>query len=580
MSNETDKNSRSALDIRNYPLLGTAIIAVFASLMIAKYVFSDKALNIDFPSHMAITPQNDLAIRVGDRLYIGDQQGEKRVVDLNKFHASAVLGGFDFFANGDLLIRKGNRERSFSDNILAFFRLEPPINLEPTINKDLVAQGVHNSGGEGALQRCSFALAKCTKLANEDFPRFFRTFWLALDKKDRVFISDTSRHRLIGVDENLKTVFYDSYNIKFPNQLVIQDQLLWYANTNRHKLNAIEITDAGLGAPMKSFDVNTERTNLKYRFPVAFARISSHWWVLVKDTHLEAGEIRIFNQDGTYEKSIQVPDGSDFMYILAYQNDVIALDMEKYNVVRFDTNGEQISFFNWPQLASHLSKSKQSSARYSLLSRIASLLISLFIFLAFNLIFLWLKRIYRLQPRTMLNSEINLRNDGIIWIPLRKKLYRLIARVLFISAVFFVAALFVYLYFSGAIESSDAIAFVGILFLLVGGVFILPSSNTRIGVLNDVLIVVENKKRWAAVKAADVLYSPGHIMVGDISISLGSASHETFSYEKLVKHVFPLLKNARHLERAQMLERQFANQHYIFGFAFSIFFALIFIEIV
>lgn len=91
----------------------------------------------------------------------------------------------------------------------------------------------------------------------------------------------------------------------------------------------------------------------------------------------------------------------------------------------------------------------------------------------------------------------------------------------------------------------------GVLFLLVTGgmtvLFLVHRINTyKIGVLEDMLILMKGRRR------GQILYSDSHILIGNITMPMGSSVKSFFSKKLLIEHLYPLLRGGTELNRAQL----------------------------
>ncbi|MGI9325904.1 MAG: hypothetical protein ACR2PZ_11840, partial [Pseudomonadales bacterium] len=170
------------------PLLAFAIVTLFAAIFAVNFWLNQKILNMDRFSNAHMASADTLAILYGKQIVQVDLlSSDVSQLGLEDLGISEPIGDFEFFSDGDLLIRIAALERSSLDAAAAAFR----------IRNHKQGTGLAESG---ALYRCKLASRKCD-LFGDELPVMNRSFRLAIDRNtDTVFLADTSRGQLFKLD--------------------------------------------------------------------------------------------------------------------------------------------------------------------------------------------------------------------------------------------------------------------------------------------------------------------------------------------------------------------------------------------
>ena len=193
----------------------------FGILLGAKFWAGHQALLVSHLARMHPHPDGRLFVQLGEELYAyTPEDGSEERFDLRELGIAEMVGDFAFFNNGDLLVRKGRYDPGLLENFRRFLRLT---NRQPEIAE----------GGDGGLFRCRLETARCDPFG----PRMLNlnsAFHLTLDLvSERVFLADTSRHRLLLFAPDGEELDRFEQGLKFPNQILFRDGRLYVA-TNDH----------------------------------------------------------------------------------------------------------------------------------------------------------------------------------------------------------------------------------------------------------------------------------------------------------------------------------------------------------
>lgn len=128
---------------------GVVVLTLFLLMLWGVFWANGKAVEPRGFSHLHHHPNGNLFIMLGARLFEHDPQGMPvGEYDLAAMEITGKPGDFAFFANGDLLIRRGDPEHGFWHNFQRFLRLTNP---KPTLSRSDIPD----------LMRCNLAQGSC-----------------------------------------------------------------------------------------------------------------------------------------------------------------------------------------------------------------------------------------------------------------------------------------------------------------------------------------------------------------------------------------------------------------------------------
>ncbi len=304
-------------------MVGCVIIFLSLVSLGSKFWADGKALSVEGPSFMRLTPEGNIGLRMGERIIVIAPSGQTvNRIDFKSlgFH---VIGDFDYFSNGDLLIYNRVSNPSFAESILRFFRVKEKRQDNP-------------QGNEG-LYRCDSQGRGCN-LFSAELPAFYSSFHLAIDRNnDDVYIADTPRFILYKLDEEGDLIASYESDLKFPNQIVFNDGQLYVANTNYHEIAVVKTQSDQFGQRVESHTVRIDTT---HQWPSQLALVGEHWWVVVSDSAMKDGRIVRFDRQWNALPSSELSDNADPMGIVFFNNSVWLADWRAFKIDRFSASGE------------------------------------------------------------------------------------------------------------------------------------------------------------------------------------------------------------------------------------------------
>lgn len=293
-----------------------------------------KAAELGGPAAMRISPSGHLFVQMQNQLLEHDSEGNflKRH-DLAAIDVDVFLGGFDFFSDGTILLRRGPDPRTFADNLRAFQRLDN--------NRGLMA-----ATPASGMARCDTETWQCETFGDSPID-FAAATGIEIDRNtDTVYLSDTTRHVLRKYSASGVELAPPAGGFRFPNALELHDGMLYLADTNHHVVKQVAMDNERFGQAVNSFDVipNLARVAGR-RWPSYLARIGDAWWVNVLKSGMDHGEIYIFDNDWHYQHRVRLPDNADPIALLAFGEHVLVSDWNNDRVWRISPDGEPLQHF-------------------------------------------------------------------------------------------------------------------------------------------------------------------------------------------------------------------------------------------
>lgn len=313
---------------------------------------SGEAASIGGPAELRADSDGHLYLQIQNQLIEHDSNGAfLETHDLSDLGVEKFLGTYDFFSNGDILLRRGPDPRSFADNVRAFQRKTNRQSLEPS---------TPNSG----LYRCNLDTKSCVRFGQTGID-FKAAYGTVIDRRtDDVYISDTTRHQLRKYSADGAVLAAPVPGFKFPNQLQLDNERLLVADTNNHEVRIVDSRSASFGDEIERIDtVPAAAGVLGQNWPSHIARVGGEWWVNNMRTGMNEGGIYIFDDNWRYARKATLPPGADPISLIAFGDEVLVSDWNNDRVHRLSMTGEVLSDFESAGLDRVLADSR-TSRRY------------------------------------------------------------------------------------------------------------------------------------------------------------------------------------------------------------------------
>lgn len=520
------------------PLTAFIIIAISVIMIYLIFWFRGESLTVGAPDQVKFDRQGNLVIHVGDRLVKLDSELQIiNQIQLDEIGVYDLVGDFDFFTNGDILIRKGRYQPSLIDNVRRYFRMTET--KLPIADNDV----------EGMF-RCQLASKKCILFGSEKLD-FDSAFHVSIDpQNDDVYVSDTGRHILRKFNQHGVELASQTEGFKYPNQISLFNSGLWVADTNHHAIQQVKIINDEFCKIIKSYSVIHEQSK-ENTWPYAFAKVGNKWWVNNLASNMDKGVISIFNETGQFERIIQLPDKADPFDIAVMPDQVLLTDINNKRIYQLDFQGNLLRNSLPDQLNQYLYDLYGQRIHFQILSYAATGLFILMIVV--GLVWGWIQQRQDdkldLDPiRSILEIDIN--HPDIKWIAMNEQ------RKMLLKAWFVIALIFPLLVFYIVWQKTDDISKDLVFIFILSLVLILGGFNfywSKIGILKNILIIKKYRKTFSAVSAENVYYSDQQVMVGRLHIPL-LQQIQLYNMEEIVQYFMPVLRDANYISRPDMTD--------------------------
>ena len=336
-----------------HPLV-VVLVTLLAVFAIGVWTWgTGEAKAIGGPAGLRTDPDGHLYIQIQNQLLEHDAAGvfvERH--DLAELGVEHLLGDVAFFSNGDVFLRRGPDPRSLSDNLRAYQRRTNDQSLVPETP-------------DAGLYRCALVTADCVRFGLEgvDFKAAHSVYidW----RKDEVYISDTTRHRLrkYSADGSMLAPPVDGF--RFPNQLLMHDGRLLVADTNHHRIRIVDPNTEAFGEELAVADVVPDVALVaRQTWPSRVAGIGDEWWVNNMRAGMNEGGVYVFDENWRYDRKIALPPGADPMFLLPFRGEMLISDWNNDRVYRVSADGELLADFVSPGLEEVLAESRAARRQF------------------------------------------------------------------------------------------------------------------------------------------------------------------------------------------------------------------------
>lgn len=341
---------------KNVHPVAAFLVVVISVLTIGVWLWaSGEAKEYGGPAGLTVDPDGNLYIQVRHFLLEHDPDGSFVARhDLSALDVDILLGGTDFFANGDILLRRGPDTRSIGDTIRAYQRKTNQSSLVP-------------DAPDTGLFRCSLDTVVCSTFGAEPID-FKATFSVFIDRStDDVYISDSSRHLIRKYSADGIELSGPAGGFKFPNQLMLHEGTLLVADTNHHRIVSLDPSADDFGSELDShLVVPTLAVGNDQRWPSHFTRVGDEWWVNNMMTGMNFGGIYVFDDRWQFQRMIVLPGDPDPISLIAFNDEILISDWYADTVHRVSPSGEVLGQFTSTGLAELREESDAARALYML----------------------------------------------------------------------------------------------------------------------------------------------------------------------------------------------------------------------
>jgi len=532
-----DNNQGTRMQKELDPKIALLIVVFFSVVLLGWYHVNSKALEVASPGFLKLNPAENIVINLGSEFYEITAQGQDVVhFSALDYGLAEIHGDFDFFSNGDILLYSSSYQPTLRERLDTFAREAGPDQAEQE--------------GEGFF-RCPFDGSPCLSFG-QDLPAFPRTFRLAIDTEDNVYIADTSRHRLFKLDSQGRLLATLDKGLEFPNGLLSLDDSLWQVNTNHHQLVELAAGKLDFGSRRGGFVPEMPGRD----FPSGVARLGEYWFVLSMDTAMANGRIGQYSLQGELLNIVELERGADPIGLLAVDDFLLIPDLRNMHYWRVElADLSKVGVFSSEHLTSRLAAAKQEQNQYR---RLAWVIVALALLIFAALVYWGLR-----QEVDSIDCEIEALDRGIAQsseLPGGKHEYWLSNSLEFSQFKRLIPWFIPLLFFA------SSVAFVMLLFanipsallplLMIVMCYFLRRLTTQmlevgVGVAGPLVLLKGSAGRVAIGKHQQVYSSNSVLCIDDVMVPI--KLFDAVEFERWVK---PRLQHANKLSELQMIAKQ------------------------
>ncbi len=476
-----------------------------------------KAEEISGPSAILTDPAGHLYIQIQNQLIEHDENGifvERH--DLGQLGVDLVLGGLDFFSDGDILLRRGPDSRSILDSLRAFQRHTN----RRSIDSRNPATGLH---------RCNLRSRDCKPFGSPTID-FKATYSVFIDRgNDDVYISDTSRHLVRKFSFAGEELAGPAEGYRFPNHLALHGEVLVIADTNHHSIQTVSAGTTTFGKTVNVVNVTpVAARNAGREWPSHFLRVGDEWWVNNMTSAMDDGGIYVFDNRWQYVREISLPRDADPISLLVYNEDILLTDWNNFRVHRLSSSGNARNDFTSAGLTTLYEESRSGRLRYLMITW------STMVLLIGAAVILVVKGTSPPEPK--IEASDDAANTGLehtdfgkqIWIEPNPDTVRKIRRGLFLAGILMAAVVGAGFYVGIALNPSfftPGLAIEGIAALAIYFSFVWigrVNLGTAIGLYRDRIILRDHTGHEASHSLKDAIYDGTMIATPDMAVALGT----------------------------------------------------------
>ncbi len=520
---------------RQKAIAATLIIIGSLATLGFKIWADDQTLNVDRPEIIRNGPGHSLSVLIGDRLFSLRRDGSTRKIIDFTAHGIQPVGDIAYFSNGDMLIYIETNKQFWIESIARFLHLQKT--------------GRQASTGDIGLYRCNANAGNCRLFSNQ-LPVFRDSFHACIDNRDdTVYLADTSGFALYKLDRNGQELGRKTDGLWRPNQIMLHDDLLYVANTNRHAISVLRTDNGHFGEELERHPVTT--ADGSHRWPAGLIRVKNQWWISVFDLNIEHGQIQRFNDDWQYLDVLPLNRQIDVSTMAAFANSVFIGDWNKIAIYRFDPNNHRLVDFHNPQIDAVLARARHQVRVYRICSW-AGLLAFALVFVAGTVAaFIIDKKVRQTQIRyrddfdpALIENPPTPPGNDVYWIASRHSRKKSFYRSLFGALI--IVALFASGWLLANLKTWNASL---LLWLAVNHVLFIAiywneyrASRYRIGVFKEQLLIDNGHGKIVTGKRADIKRRNTTVLIiKDEVVLLGQPGKRIFPEQELNQWVLPLM---------------------------------------
>lgn len=520
------------------------ILAIFGGFLAAKFWAVGESKSIKVFSYMHKHPDGSSFIKLNDRLFGFDNNGEPiKTINLSDLGVrEGNASDFAFFSNGDLLVRRQSKNKNFIENLQRFFRFANPT--------EYISQN-----SQDGLYRCDLKASTCQAFTEQPL-NLNEAFALAIDwQTDRVFVADSSRHQIYMYSSQGKELDRRD-GFLFPNQLEVAEYTLYIADTNHHRLIGLDIGHNSFGEVREEFDTRTPKSRLQSEvWPAAFLLRSNQRWVINKDNAMNYGGVYIFDTQGKFLSKLTLPDKADPFALMSIGNEIVLSDYSQDRIYRFSQKGAFLGNFISPVFKPIQDELSSRRLYYQELDNLFSLLFAACLVIGFIIAFYLQQQDKKPKEaeHKIMESPVTSMTEriGMNWVTPSTS-FKSITILLVVSIV----SLFVLLGFLFRFAGFDWSVFITQVWLFVTTgliliVFQLLQLRWKIGVTESSVVLYTPLGKKLICHKKSIIFNEDTIVIGSSVLKMNKLFN-LFSDSDIEDYLYPAIKQGQEVNRQQM----------------------------
>ncbi len=535
-----------------------AVLIIIGSLATLGFKFwaDGQALNADRPEIIRNGPGHSLSVLIGDQLFSLQRDGSTRkTIDLAA-HGIHPIGDIAYFSNGDMLIYIETSKQSLTDSIAQFMRLQETDQQPPM--------------GENGLYRCNANAEDC-HLFSDQLPAFHATFRAFIDTRDdTVYLADTPRFAIYKLDQNGQELGRKTDELWFPNQILLHNNLLYVANTNRHVISVLRTDNEHFGEVVERHAVKT--ADGSHRWPAELIRVKNQWWVSVFDDNMEHGQVQRFGDDWQYLDVLPLDRQADAATMAAFTDSVFVGDWSNIELYRFDLAGNRLDDFHNPQIDAVLDHSRSQVKLYQIYSWMGLLAFAVVFVAGVAAAFIIEKKetiavlngiTANPKPLVKVPPPISPPGNDVYWIETRLHKKRRRYSIQFAIGLGLLAVgVAMSIFGLKTIDYALTLQLLMLFMMIAVGIwFWFRLIQFRIGVFKGQLLIDNGKGEIVIGKGDDIQYNRTMLMIRNQVAILGQPGKRLYPDEEIDKWVVPLMLQGRETGIWSMYRVMWGSRH-------------------
>jgi len=344
---------------------------------------------------------------------------------------------------------------------------------------------------------------------------------------------------------------------------MVSDDVLLVADTNHHRIRAIESGDAEFGVERFSANVvPSEASGNDQKWPSHFVRAGDQWWLNNMKTGMNYGGIYAFDDEWGFTKRLDLPELLDPIALVQFNDEVLISDWYGDRVHRVALSGEPLGDFQSEGLAEVLDEFGVERSRYDTYAWAAA---GLAVLLGLAILARgteWTGKtgdkgdtgeppsadeplLLEPDPANVKKMRSNLRSARFLMLPI-------------------IAGIIGLIWYAGLTSSAIQIGLSGIgffaLYYLMDWVTRV-NTETSIRLEGDRITLQIHTGREARVSAKDVFFSDSVVATDDMAIFLGQHQSPVYDREQVVDVLRRRLPAAQEVSNWAMQKKLIAMRH-------------------